>query len=184
MSDRSLLLYALIVGCEVAFWLALLASLVTRYLLRRESLSRWFLYALPAIDLLLVAFTAVDLKAGTPATPAHGLAAVYVGFTIAFGSIAVRWADSRFAHRFASGPPPPAAPSGWKAVRFDLVLWLRCIAAWVIAFVILDVLIAWADDPAVTAPLHAWYKHGFGCVVFWFLFGPVWSLVLVRRRER
>ena len=184
MSEHSLLLYALIISCEVAFWLVLLASLVARYGLRRVALSRWFLHALPAIDLLLIAFTALDLRGGTVATTAHGLAAAYVGFTVAFGSVAVRWADTQFAYRLASGPPPPLAPSGWNAVRFDLELWLRCIAAWIISFVLIELLVAYVGNEAVTEPLYAWHKFGFGCVFFWFVFGPVWSLLLVRRRKR
>ena len=185
MPTQTLLLYVLIVGCEVAFWLVLILSLAVRYLLRREALSRSLLLSLPLIDVLLLLFTALDLSAGTTATLAHGLAAVYVGFTAAFGSITVRWADAHFAHRFASGPVPAKAPSGgWGAVRFDLALWLRCIAAWIIALALIEALIAYVANDAVTQPLLRWYKHGFGCVVLWFLFGPVWSLFVVRRRAR
>lgn len=185
MPTQNHLLYALIVGCELAFWLVLLASLAVRYLLKRDVLSTWLLRSLPLIDVLLLAFTALDLRAGTPATLAHGLAAVYVGFTVAFGATAVRWADAHFAHRFASGPVPPKAPSGgWAVVRFELALWLRCIAAWAIALALIEALVAFVDNDAATQPLLVWQKHGFGCVVFWFLFGPVWGLFLVRRGNR
>lgn len=182
MPSQSLILYVLIVSCEVAFWLVLLASLATRYLLRREALSRWLLYALPLVDLLLVGFTALDLKAGTVATTAHGLAAAYVGFTLAFGSVAIRWADAQFAFRFAGGPAPSPAAAGWAAVRFDLELWLRCIVAWIIAFALIELLVVWVGNTAVTQPLYAWHKHGFGCVVLWLVFGPIWSLLSVGRR--
>jgi hypothetical protein len=101
--DESTYLYWLVVGCEVLFWIVLALGLVARYWLRRDRLSRALLFSLPGIDLLLVAFTAADLKSGTPATFAHGLAAAYVGFTVAFGSLAVRWADERFAHWMAAG---------------------------------------------------------------------------------
>ncbi|ROZ75387.1 hypothetical protein [Ramlibacter sp. WS9] len=185
MPSQSVLLYLLIVGCEVAFWLVLLLSLTARYLLHREVLSRWLLHSLPAIDVLLLVFTALDLSSGTTATTAHGLAAVYVGFTIAFASVAVRWADAHFAYRFASGPVPTKAPTtGWSPVRLELGLWLRCIAAWIIAFALLEALIAYVGNDAITNPLQAWYKFGFGCVFFWFIFGPVWSLVFFRREAR
>lgn len=184
MDTQSLLLYLLIVGCEVAFWVVLLLSLVAHYLLRRQALSRWLLLSLPAIDVLLLAFTALDLKAGTTATTAHGLAAVYVGFTVAFGSVAVRWADAHFAYRFGSGPAPANAPRGWKAVRFDVELWLRCIGAWILAFALIEILVAFVGNEAVTQPLHAWHRFGFGCVVLWFIFGPAWSLVFFRREQR
>lgn len=182
MLTQPYVLYLLIVGCEVAFWVVLLLALAVRYWLHREALSRWLLFSLPVIDILLLVFTGVDLNAGTTATFAHGLAAVYVGFTIAFGSIAVRWADAHFAHRFASGPVPPKAPTrGWKAVRFELELWLRCIAAWVIALGLIAALTAYLGNGAALQSLQVWYRFGFGCVFFWFLFGPVWSLVFFRR---
>ena len=185
MPTQSFLLYLLIVGCEVAFWLVLLLSLAVRYLLKREVLSRWLLRSLPLIDLLLLVFTAWDLSAGTPATLAHGLAAVYVGFTIAFGSTVIRWADESFAFRFASGPAPSRAPTkGWQAVRFEVELWLRCIGAWIIALGLIEALTAYVGDEAITQPLRVWHKYGFGCVFFWFIFGPAWSLVFFRRDAR
>lgn len=185
MTNPSTVLYALIIGCEVAFWLVLLLSLACRYLLRREALSRWLLYSLPLVDILLLIFTALDLRAGTTATFAHGLAAAYVGFTIGFGSIAVQWADAHFAYRYASGPVPVKAPTGgWGAVRFDLALWLRCIVACVITVALIEALTALVADAVVTSPLQVWHKYAFGCVVLWFIFGPLWSLLLVRQRAR
>lgn len=183
MPAGSLVLFALIVGCEVGFWLVLLASLAARYVLRRDRLSRGLMLALPAIDLLLIAFTAIDLRAGTVATVAHGLAAVYVGFTIAFGSVAVRWADAQFAHRFAGGPVPAPMPGGWQGVRVEIGLWLRCIGAWLIAFTLIEGLIAAVGDRAITDPLRVWHRYGFGCVFFWFIFGPAWSLLFGWRRR-
>ena len=148
-------LYLLIIGCEVAFWLVLLLSLAVRYLLRREVLSRWLLISLPLVDILLLVFTTLDLRSGVTATFAHGLAAAYVGFTIAFGSVAVQWADAHFAHRFASGPAPPKAPSsGWAGVQFELKLWLRCVVACVILVLLIDALIALVANNAATAPLE------------------------------
>jgi hypothetical protein len=185
MFTHPLVLYLLIVGCEVAFWLVLLVGLGARYLLHRETLSRWLILSLPVVDLLLLVFTALDLSAGTVATTAHGLAAVYVGFTLAFGSIAIRWADAHFAYRFASGAVPARSPTvGWKAVRFELWIWLRCIAAWFIAFALLEALIVIVNNAAITSPLHIWYMIGFACVFFWFIFGPAWSLVFFRREAR
>jgi hypothetical protein len=185
MPASSAFLYWLIVGCEAAFWLVLVLALAARYLLRRESLSRALLFSLPVVDLLLLMFTAADLKAGTPATFAHGLATAYVGFTVAFGSVAVRWADQYFAHRFAGGPPPVKAPSqGWPAVRYELRLWLLSIVAWTIAIALLIALIAYLDNEAVTQPLHQWFRIAFGSVFFWFIFGPVWSLVFFRRTAK
>jgi hypothetical protein len=178
MPDSLNYLYWLILGCEVAFWVVLVMALAARYLLRREYLSRVLLFSLPAIDLLLLALAAADLRSDSPATFAHGLATAYVGFTIAFGSVTVQWADRHFAHRFAGGPSPPRAPDrGWPAVRHELGYWLRCIVAWIIALALLEALIAYIDDEAITQPLLVWYRFAFGCVFFWFVFGPVWALL-------
>lgn len=181
--EPDLLLFALIVACELGFWAVLLAALVIRYLRRNERLSRALLICLPLIDLLLLGFTALDLRAGTAATFAHGLAAAYVGFTIAFGGLAVRWADARFAHRFAGGPPPARAPTrGWAVVRYDLILWARCIGACVITVVLIEALVQVVGAGEAAQPLLDWQKHAFGCVVLWFFFGPVWSLATAWRR--
>ncbi|MDI5788286.1 hypothetical protein PO124_07245 [Bacillus licheniformis] len=40
----------------------------------------------------------------------HGIAAVYIGVSIAFGSRMIKWADERFAYRFAGGPKPDKGP--------------------------------------------------------------------------
>jgi len=184
MPAQSLFLYSLIVGCEAAFWVVLAAALAARYLVKRETLSRALLLSLPAIDLLLLVFTAVDLESGTTATFAHGLATAYVGFTVAFGSIAVSWADARFAHRFAAGPPPTRAPNrGWPAVRYEFALWVRCIVACIITVVLLAALIWYIGNEATTEALNEWFRIVFGAVILWFIFGPIWSLVFFRREE-
>ena len=60
------------------------------------------------------------LRGGGSANWSHGLAATYLGVSVAFGPRMVPWADQRFAHRFAGGPPavaPAAARSRAGAVR-------------------------------------------------------------------
>ncbi|MCP5476543.1 MAG: hypothetical protein H7A19_17065 [Rhodanobacteraceae bacterium] len=183
MPHEPYLLYALIVACEVGFWVILLLALALRYLLRKEPLSRAMLLCLPLVDVLLLLFTAMDLRRGATATFAHGLAAAYVGFTVAFGSMAVKWADAHFSHRFAAGPTPSKAPShGWPAVRYDLNLWGRCIVACIITVALIEALVQFISPGASSQPLLAWHKHAFGCVVLWFFFGPVWSLATAWRR--
>jgi hypothetical protein len=181
MFTQGALLYWLIVGCEAAFWLVLLLGLAARYLLRREGLSRALLFSLPVVDLFLLVFTALDLEAGTVATSAHGLATAYVGFTVAFGAVVIRWADQRFAHRFAAGPPPVKPPAhGWPAVRYEFSLWFLCILAWVIAVALLFGLIAFVGNETTTQPLRRWFGIAFFSTVLWFVFGPLWRLVFFR----
>jgi hypothetical protein len=184
MSSGNLYLYGAIIACEAAFWVVLVAALAARYLWRRLPLSRALLLALPLVDLLLLLFTAFDLRSGTIAGFAHGLATAYVGFTIAFGGILVAWADQRFAHRFAGGPAPAAVPDrGWSAVRYELGLWLRSVVAWCITLALLVALIAFVDDPVRTRGLEQWFRFAFGGVILWFVFGPAWSLVFFRRES-
>ena len=177
------LLYALIVACEIGFWVVLLLALAVRYLLHKERLSRALLLCLPLIDLLLLAFTAMDLRRGATATFAHGLATAYIGFTVAFGGMAVKWADAHFAHRFAAGLAPTKAPShGWEVVRYDFNLWGRCIVACVITMALVEAIVQFVGASEGIQPLLAWHKYAFGCIVLWFFFGPVWSLATVWRR--
>ena len=185
MSSPAAYLYSLILGCEIAFWATLALALTLRYVFKRERTSRVLLVLLPAIDVLLLAFTALDLRAGTQATFAHGLAVVYLGFTLAFGPLAIRWADLWFVHRFAGGPRPKRVASrGWRAVQDDLKLWLRCIAAWAATLLLLGALITFIDNDAVTQPLLLWYRIAFASVVVWFILGPLWSLVFSSWRPR
>lgn len=179
-------LYWLIICCEVSFWLVLFAGLAARYLLKRRTLSKALLLSLPVIDLILLAVTALDLRAGTTSTFAHGLAAAYVGFTVAFGGIAVAWADGRFAHWFLKGPAPPKPPKhGWSGLRYELLLWLRCLVAVAITWALLGGLIAIVDDDAATKALQSWFGISAGCAIFWFGFGPLWQLAFDSwRRER
>jgi hypothetical protein len=179
-------LYWLIIGCETSFWVILFLGLAARYFLRRKRLSQVLLLALPLVDLALLGFTVLDLRSGTTATFAHGLAAAYVGFTIAFGGIAVGWADEHFAHWFANAPEPAKIPTrGWAAVRFELFLWARCLAAVAITLVLLTALIALVDDDSTTEALRGWFRFPLGTAFFWFVFGPLWTLLFKSwRRER
>ena len=177
-------LYALVVACEAGFWVVLILALALRYQFRNAALSRALMISLPLIDLLLLVFTAMDLQRGTTATFAHGLAAAYVGFTVAFGGMAVKWADAHFAHRFAGGAKPEKAPSrGWLLVRYDFNLWARCVVACVITVALIEALIWIIGTREATNPLLAWHKHAFGCIVLWFFFGPVWSMATAWRRD-
>ena len=121
----------LIVAAEVAFWLILLAGLVARYALQRPRLGLALLIATPFVDLLLLVATTISLRQGGEAAFPHALAAVYIGVSVAWGHQIVRWADARFAHRFAGGPPPEQRPrSGRQHAARERREWLRHLVAW------------------------------------------------------
>lgn len=67
---------------------------------------------MPLLDLALLAAGVWQLSGNGGADEFTGLGAVYLGFTVAFGHSMIRWADQRFARRFAGGPPP------WKPPRY------------------------------------------------------------------
>lgn len=114
------MILTLIASAEVAFWVVLAAGLAARYLLRRPRLGAVLLLGVPLIDVLLLIATTIDLRDGATASSAHGLAFAYLGFTVAFGHSVIRWADQRFAHRFAGGPPPQRPPKyGREKVLYE-----------------------------------------------------------------
>jgi hypothetical protein len=177
-------LYALIVGCEVAFWVALFSGLAFRYVLRWGRVSSFVLWCVPLIDVTLLAFTVLDLRSGTVATFAHGLATAYVGFTVAFGPITISWADQRFGHKFGGGPPPSKPPSrGWASVLYELKLWARCLLAIFIIYLLLFAVTTFVDQPSRTQALEIWYLIPLGTAFFWFVFGPLWQLIFFKRES-
>ncbi len=157
---------ALIVACEVGFWVLLGAGLAARYLLRSRALSTALLICVPLIDVVLLAATAIDLRRGGEAGFTHGLAAVYIGVSLAFGHQLTAWADQRFAHRFAGGPAPVRpSPTGRAHAARERRQWLRHLLAYAIAAAVLAVLSLVVGDPGRTLGL-------------WAVMGP-WTIGLV-----
>ena len=143
-----------IIACEIGFWVAVLGGLAARYLLRAQRLSVALLLAAPLLDVVLLVATAVDLRSGTTASLEHGLAALYLGFSVAYGHRLVHWADVRFAHRFAGGPAP-VRPTGAEYTRACWGDVGRTLLAVTIAGAVLLGLIAWVDVPERTEALRA-----------------------------
>ena len=97
---------AVIIACEIGFWVFVAAGLVARYPMRLKRLGAVLLAMTPVVDLVLLGFVALDLSRGGHASFGHGLAALYIGLSVAHGHAMIRWADVCFAHRFNSGPAP------------------------------------------------------------------------------
>ncbi|MEU1621984.1 hypothetical protein ABZ479_32370 [Streptomyces sp. NPDC005722] len=163
------MLVTLIIACEIAFWVLLGAGLAVRYLLRRPRTGAALLLCVPLVDLVLLAAAVADLRDGGDAAARHGLAAVYVGFSAGYGHSVVRWADARFAHRFAGGPKPPPAPKygraravhewrllGRTAVSAAVAAALLQLAVWLVADASRTAALGeWQGRMAVTAGIHA-----------------------------
>ena len=171
-------LLSLIVACEVGFWAFLVAGLCARYFFRRPRLSTILLFCVPAVDLVLLGATVLDLQRGSAATFVHGLAAAYIGFTVAFGSLTIRWIDRHFAHRFAGGSTPEKMPTfGRELFCYEMKLWGRCVLAVAITVALVFAAIVFVDHEERTREIELWLTLPLGTAIFWFLLGPLWSLV-------
>ncbi|QJU55335.1 hypothetical protein SCB71_20125 [Herbiconiux sp. KACC 21604] len=165
-----------IVACEIAFWVAILGGLAARYLLRRPRLGAGLLLMAPVIDAVLLVLVAIDLLGGATASWQHGIAAIYIGVSVAYGSRMVAWADVRFQHRFAGGPPPEK-PTG---ARYTAKCWrdvLRTLLAVLIAAAILGAIILVVGDPDRTAALSGYFgilTLVFGIDVVWAVSYTIW----------
>lgn len=182
LSENPLVL--LIGACEVGFWVLLVTGLAARYLLRAQRLSMVLLVLVPVLDLVLVTASLIDVSGGSPPGMTHGLAAVYLGFTVAFGHSVIRWADRRFAHRFAGGPAPPKPPKYGRAkVAYEWREWSKIAVAWGVSLVVTFVtamvagtgvppLPDWYDDP-----LWSWCARLVPIVLIWFVGWPLWTTI-------
>ncbi|MFX4291732.1 hypothetical protein [Streptomyces bohaiensis] len=143
------MIIALVVAAEIGFWLVLGAGLAARYLLHRPRAGAALLLCVPLIDVLLLTATAVDLARGAEPGPRHVLAALYLGFTVAYGHRLIRWADAHAAHRAGRGPRPAKPPArGRERIRLELVLWRQTVVAAALAAVVLQMLTVVAADGA------------------------------------
>ncbi|MDQ0793960.1 hypothetical protein [Streptomyces sp. B1I3] len=105
------MIVTLILLCEVGFWVLLAAGLALRYAAKKPRLGAAVLLCEPLLELVLLVVTAFDLRNGAEPDWKHGLAAVYIGFTVGLGRSTIRWADARVVHRFAGGPAPVKPPT-------------------------------------------------------------------------
>ncbi|RJQ85257.1 hypothetical protein [Amycolatopsis panacis] len=163
-----------VVGGEIAFWLLIVGGLVARYGLKKRRLSTVLLAGVPVLDLVVLIATVLDLTGGAVPNLSHGLAAVYLGFSVVFGPSMVRWADVRFAHRFAGGPPP-LKPRGRAKLRHEWREWAKCLLASAIAAGLLLVAIALIHRPGEDRALWDWLPRLGTVTAVWLFVGPLWQ---------
>lgn len=152
------MIVAFIIAAEFAFWVVLAAAFAVRYLLRMPRTSTVLLWCVPLIDVLLLAATAVDLRDGAKPSDAHGLAALYLGFTIAYGHYVIGWADRHAAHRLGKGPRPAKPPRyGSGRAWHEWRIWSMTLVAMAIGLAVLQAMIWFidsADPDHTTEPLR------------------------------
>jgi hypothetical protein len=159
---------AAIAAAEIGFWVLVLGGLTARYGLQRRRLSTVMLAAVPAVDVLLLTVTAIDLARGADAGWSHGLAAVYLGFSVVLGPPLIQSLDRRFAR-------VPARPVN------EWALWGRAVLASALSAVLLGALMLIGN----TTALAGWFGQLGAITVLWLLFGPLWSSATgCRRRGR
>ncbi|WP_248959666.1 hypothetical protein [Sphaerisporangium perillae] len=150
------MILAVIVGCEIGFWVLLALGLLARYALRARRLGGALLLCVPLVDVVLLVATVADLRTGGSATYSHGLAAAYIAYSVVFGHRTLRWADEVAAHRLAGGPPPRKPPAGGMArAGYEWAIWLRIVLAYGIACALLGITIWAIGDPSRTEALSA-----------------------------
>ncbi|MEG7333993.1 hypothetical protein [Bacillus sp. 0102A] len=148
----------MIVFCEIAFWVVIVLGLAARYLFKQHRLGLLFLALTPVIDLILLAATGVDLYRGATATAAHGIAAVYIGISIAFGKQMIQWADERFQYYVAKQGSKPLKRYGMDHAKHYAKGWIRHVLAYLIGAGLLGGMIYFINDTARTEALSGILK--------------------------
>ncbi|MFE0699276.1 hypothetical protein [Streptomyces sp. NPDC058872] len=151
------MIVTLIVVCEVGFWALLVAGLTARYLLKAPRTGMALLLCEPLLEVLLLVVTAIDLKNGADPSAKHGLAAVYLGYTVGHGHRTVRWLDGHAAHRLAGGPAPAKPPRyGAARARHEGRVWLGSLLGATVATVLLFLAALYVGEDGNTESLREW----------------------------
>jgi hypothetical protein len=170
-----------IITCEIGFWVLIVAGLLTRYPLNRPRTGLILLAATPVVDLLLLIFTVTDLRTGGEPGAAHGIAALYLGFSVVFGRRMVAWADRAYRRRVRHETVPDTRPTTWSGKLHDEIIdFGRALLAAVLAAVILEICVLLVSgtphQAQATDTLRGWYGTLGIILTVWLVTGPVWQL--------
>nr|WP_241265522.1 hypothetical protein [Streptomyces boncukensis] len=147
----------MIVICEVGFWVLLAAGLALRYVAKMPRTGAAVLLCEPLLEVVLLIVTAIDLKNGADPDFRHGLAAVYIGFSITYGHYMVTWADRHFVHRVLKGPRPAKPPRyGMARALHEWKHCLRTVGAAAIAAGLLQCAVWYVDNADQSESLRGW----------------------------
>ncbi|WP_369146547.1 hypothetical protein [Streptomyces sp. R44] len=151
------MIVTLIVLCEVGFWVLLAAGLATRYLLKMPRAGLALLLCEPVLEVVLLVATAIDLKNGADPSWEHGLAALYIGYTVGHGHRTVKWLDGHAAHRLGGGPPPPKPPRyGMARARHEGAIWVGTLVGAAVATALLLLAVRYVGGDGNTDSLWSW----------------------------
>ncbi|CAL9435309.1 hypothetical protein [Streptomyces sp. Tu 3180] len=170
------MIVALIAACEIGFWVLLAAGLACRYLLRMPRTGLALLLCEPLLEVVLLVATALDLKNGAEPNWTHGLAALYIGYTVGHGHRTVKWLDGHAAHRLGGAPKPAGPPRhGLARARHETRIWLGTLTGAAVATALLQIAIWYVDDASRTTSLESWRYtawraagiHGLVTLAYW-----------------
>ncbi|MFD4259319.1 hypothetical protein ACFWR9_17265 [Streptomyces sp. NPDC058534] len=151
------MIVTLIIVCEIGFWVLLAAGLSVRYLLRMPRTGMALLLCEPLLEVVLLVVTALDLKNGADPSWKHGLAALYIGYTVGHGHRTVKWLDGHAAHRIGGAPKPAGPPRhGMARARHEGRVWLGTLLAAAVATGLLQIAMWYVGDPSRTTSLESW----------------------------
>lgn len=162
-----------IIACEVGFWILLGLGILARYPLGMPKLGMAFFYATPVVDLLLLAFVVIHLRGGAEPHFTHGLAALYIGFSVAFGHKSIAAVDRAYRTKVLKQEMEPLAKSA--PYIEELKLLGRAVLAAVTAVIVLEVAIFFANNSAA-GDLRSWYGRIGIALFIWAIVGPLWAL--------
>lgn len=167
-----------VVACEAGFWLVLAVGLWLRYVRERRRLGGWVLAGVPAVDLALLVLTVIDLRHGATPRWEHGLAAVYLGFSVPFGPALVRWADARVSC-LRQGAPLPQRPGGGtpERVRLEWRVFGAAVLGAAISAVLLLAAAALVGDEVDRSALLQWLPRLGAVLAVWLIGWPLWETV-------
>lgn len=169
------MIVALIAACEIGFWVLLAAGLGFRYVLKMPRTGLALLLCEPLLEVVLLVATAVDLKNGAEPNWTHGLAALYIGYTVGHGHRTVKWLDGHAAHRFEGRPLVRPPRYGYARARHETKVWLGTLLAAAVATALLQLAIWYVDDPSRVTSLESWRStawrgagiHGLITLTYW-----------------
>lgn len=143
----------LIIACEVGFWIVIIAGLFIRYFLKKKTLGLIFLAMTPIIDILLLVATTIDLMRGATATSIHGIAAIYIGISIAYGKSMIAWADQKFKFHIMKDGTKPLKKYGYDHAKQEAKGAFRHVLAFIIGATFLFIMIKVINEPSKTNAL-------------------------------
>ncbi|MBP2474303.1 O-antigen/teichoic acid export membrane protein [Crossiella equi] len=153
------MLYIVILACEFAFWAVLFTGLFVRYGLQKPKLSSVILVMTPLVDVVLLVVATWDLLSGGKANLAHSLAAIYLGYSVAYGKRHIGKLDQKFQVRYARkrGEPIPVFHDPEKLLpksKRERKAWFRLLRMYLILAGLMGGAILAAGDPARTQALQ------------------------------